>query len=594
MITVFLLLVFLPIVLPSGTVSAQSTSYSISKVDHNVIVMYSGQVVIEDTIHVSGQVTDGFMIGLPASYRDYVLKAVAYDQSNIYQINVGVQLGDRSGFYGAEVNFNGKSPSEFTVAFILSNNLVSFDQTDNVYILNCPAYPSLAQNVGSCDVNITLPGAATGVTVSKSDGEVFTTNYITQNLPAYTYSIAQTSFQVPTGTLKLASISQLNRQITIDPSGKVTSSDSYVVVNNSPASITSFVLGLPDTASNVVVKDEFGRSLTIDTSSTSNGILRANATLKTFVTSGQRTTITAQYNLPSATIQGSQYNLGDFKLFPAFNYYVAHAIFTFAPPEGATIVTPQLSSLDSSSTVTRDSLQNTLTVTKDGISFLDYNVPQSIAVQLSYNYNPVWASFRPTIWALVFAVVGCVAVVFFRRRKPTEKAPIITRTERSITPKPTETTTPQQEKVVEPAISQRVNADIIRDFTDNYEDKKRLNTELKSLDSRAQKGKMPRRQYKVQRRALEIRLEALTRNIDRLKDVFRSSSGYVDLMKQLDSAEADLLEAEESIKGLDTRQSKGEISIETYKKDVGDYQKRKDKAETTVNGILLRLREKIR
>jgi predicted nucleic acid-binding Zn-ribbon protein len=105
---------------------------------------------------------------------------------------------------------------------------------------------------------------------------------------------------------------------------------------------------------------------------------------------------------------------------------------------------------------------------------------------------------------------------------------------------------------------------------------------------------MPRRQYKVQRRALEIRLEALTRNIDRLKDVFRSSSGYVDLMKQLDSAEADLLEAEESIKGLDTRQSKGEISIETYKKDVGDYQKRKDKAESTVNGILLRLREKIR
>ena len=28
--------------------------------------------------------------------------------------------------------------------------------------------------------------------------------------------------------------------------------------------------------------------------------------------------------------------------------------------------------------------------------------------------------------------------------------------------------------------------------------------------------------------------------------------------------------------------------METYKKNIGDYQKRKDKAESTINGILLR------
>ncbi len=56
----------------------------------------------------------------------------------------------------------------------------------------------------------------------------------------------------------------------------------------------------------------------------------------------------------------------------------------------------------------------------------------------------------------------------------------------------------------------------------------------------------------------------------------------------------DLVEAEENIKKLESRQSKGEISLETYKKNIGDYQKRKDKAESTINGILLRLREKTR
>ena len=82
-------------------------------------------MVIRDTIHVSGQVTDGFTIGLPAQYSADVLKAVAYDSSNVYQVNFGVHLGNQSGFYGAEVNFNGQTPSVFTVAFILSNGVVT-------------------------------------------------------------------------------------------------------------------------------------------------------------------------------------------------------------------------------------------------------------------------------------------------------------------------------------------------------------------------------------------------------------------------------------------------------------------------------------
>jgi hypothetical protein len=596
MITVFLLLVFLPVVLPSGTVFAQSTGYSIQKVDHQVEIMYSGQVVIRDTIHVYGQATNGFMIGLPSKYSVYILKAVAYDANNVYQINLGVQLGDRSGFYGAEVNFNGKSPSVFTVAFVLSNSLITHASDAGVYTLDFPAYPSLTQDVASCNVTITFPSAPSSITVTKSDGEVDTDNYVTQNLAAYTYSIGSAAFQIPTGTLQLTSISQLNRQIPIDPTGKVTSSDSYHITNNSTSTMTSFVLNLQTTASNIVVKDEFGRVLTTTTSPlTSRDILLANATLITFLTSGQSTIITADYNLPSATIQGSQYVLGDFKLFPNFYYYVVHATFTFIPPEGATIVTPQLSSLDSSATLTRESFQDTLTVTRDGISYLDYSSPESNTVQLSYDYNPVWVSFRPTFWVSFLAVVGCVAAVFIRRRKPSEKEPTITRTERLPTQQPMPTTSSQQAKSVEPITGQRITTENVREFTDDYEEKKQLNAELKSLDARAQKGKIPRRQYKVQRRAIEIRLETLTRNINRIKDVFRSSTSlYADLVKQLDAAETDLVEAEENIKKLESRQSKGEISLETYKKNIGDYQKRKDKAESTISGILLRLREKAR
>ena len=149
-----------------------------------------------------------------------------------------------------------------------------------------------------------------------------------------------------------------------------------------------------------------------------------------------------------------------------------------------------------------------------------------------------------------------------------------------------------QEMEVEPVTGQYVTSESLREFTDAYEEKKQLNTELKAMDARAQKGKIPRRQYKVQRRAVEIRLENIARNINKIKDTLRSSSSYADLVKQLDSAEEDLSDAEENIKKLEAGQSTGEISIETYKKNIGDYQKRRDKAESNINGILLRLREK--
>ena len=591
----FLLLVFLPIVLPSGGVFAQTTGYSITQVDHLVTVMYSGQVVIQDTIYVSGQVTNGFMIGMPYAYSAYILKAVAYDSNNVFQVNLGVQLGNQTGFYGAEVDFNGQSPSIFTVAFVLSSKLLT--QIDaNDYTLNFPAYPSLTQNVASCNVTVTLPSTPQAITITKNDGVVNSENYVVQNLPAYTYSPASASIYIYNGSIQLTDISQINRQITIDPAGKVTSSDSYHIINNSTLAMTAFILDLPNNAANIVV-DESGITLTTSVSSTSTDILLDNATLTTPLASGQSTTITATYNLPSATIQGSQYTLSDFKLFPDFNYYVDQASLTFNPPEGATIITPQVSSLGSSSTLTRNTFQDTLTITRDGVSFVDYSLPESNTLQLSYDYNPVWVSFLPTLWVSLAAVIGCVGAVVYNKRKPSVKVPIKTRREKLSAPKPTTATAtlPEQVKSGEPTTSQRITPESLREFTEAYDDRKRLNSEIRSLDIRAQKGKMPRRQYKVQRRAIETRLETITRNTSRLKDALRSSgSAYADLIKQLDAAEADLTDADNNIKSLESQQNKGEISIETYKKNIADYQKRRDKAESTINGILLRLREKTR
>ena len=110
LIIAFSLFLILPVALPSGIASAQTSGYIIDKVDHQVQIMYSGHVVILDTIHVSGQVTDGFMIGFPYKYSANVLKGIAYDDTHVYQLNLGVQLGETSGLYGATVDLNGNTP----------------------------------------------------------------------------------------------------------------------------------------------------------------------------------------------------------------------------------------------------------------------------------------------------------------------------------------------------------------------------------------------------------------------------------------------------------------------------------------------------
>jgi hypothetical protein len=586
-LTLSLLVVF-PIV-SIGVVCAQTGGYTIDQVDHQIQIMYSGHIVVLDTIHVSGQVTDGFTIGLPFQYSADVLEGFAYDSDHRYQLNLGVPMqSDQGTFYGAQVNFNGNSPSVFTVAFILSNELVT-ESTDS-FILNYPAYPSLTSEVGQCNVNLVFPGGASNLIITKDDGEIYTGSYTKSNLPAYTYSVGSADFMVPTGTLQLSTVTTMDHQIAIDQTGKVSAVDTYHITNDA-SMLSAFVLSLPLEAQNIAVSDGVGKSLSFVTSiSVTNNLILANATVSTFLAKGQTTTMIVRYELPSATIQGSNYVLPNFQIFPRFSYYVNQATATFTPPEGATIVSPQAFELSETSTLTRSAYQDVLTITHMGLSYVDYLTPEPRILQLSYNYNPIWVSFRPTFWAALIAVVGCIGAVIYRRRKPKEVT-YAERAERLETQRETTSTG----KPVQAKVSQHISQNDIEEFLNAYEDRKQLRNELHSMDVRAQKGKIPRRQYKVQKQAIEIRMDGISKSIERKKAKFQSHTGvYGDLVKQLDLAEEDFAEAEDNIKTLEARQSSGEISLETYKRSIGDYQKKRDKAESAINGILLRLREKIR
>jgi hypothetical protein len=574
-LTVFLMAALLPLALSAQTAQAQTTGYTIQSVDHQIDVMYSGQVVIRDTIHITGSLSNGFLIGFPYQYGASVLKAVTYDQNhNVYPMTLGVQLENRAGYYGAQIDFGNSNPQVFTVIFLLSNDLLTQNSpatTTASFSLDYPAYPTFVQEASTCNASILLPGTPTVISIAKYDGTIDTSNYVKNNLPAFTYSPATASFTVQSGTIQLVTVKQLNRQITLGPTGEISSTDIYSFTNNSTDSMNSIEIALPSSATNIVTRDEFGRTLTTSTLSTSSTTLTMNVTLISSLTSGESSQLAVGYNLPSASSQkGTRFAL-DFVLFPDFDYYVDQATVTFIPPEGARFVTPNLSQLDPSLSLKRDIFQETLTKRQEGVSYVDSEVFSQDILQVSYDYNPLWLSFRPTMWVWLLAIVGVVVVGVWRRPKAAAPARIVT-----------------------PKASVGLTPDNVRSFTEAYEEKNRLASDLKALDVRAQKGRIPRRQYKVQRRTLELRSEALSKNISELKATFRSAGGvYADLVRQLDFAETELVEVETNIRTIETRQSRGELSLQEYKKMLADYQRRKEKAETTINGILLRLREEL-
>jgi len=295
--------------------------------------------------------------------------------------------------------------------------------------------------------------------------------------------------------------------------------------------------------------------------------------------------------MPTATLQGSNYALSNFQMFPSLSYYVDLATAVFNPPQGATIVSPQASALTKTSTLSRSTYQDTLTISQNGLSYVDYLAPQSSNLQFTYTYNPLWVSFTPTFWAAAIAVIGCVGAVIYRRQRPKEES-YAQKAEKIIEHETLPAHNATEVKAgAKP--SQVVSIDDLETFLEAYENRRELLNELRSMDGKAAKGKIPRRQYKVQREQIKIRLDGLTRSIERTKAKFRVSPAvYSDLAKQLDLAEEDLAEAEENLHDLQKRQARGEMSLETYKRSIGDYEKQHEKAESAINGILLRLREK--
>jgi hypothetical protein len=543
-------------------VNGENADYSIEHVSHTIEVLYNGYVLINDTVRINltGQAPSDFLIGFPYIYNSYVLRCIAYNDSDVFPVSLNAPLENRVGFYGAKINFPRGAPQVLTVVFVLSNDLLIHNET-SYYDLNFPVFPSLTKPAAICNVSVVLPEGAI-----YSGGTVGAFNHSVENLPAFTYNASQVTFSLADDKIQVVDMEELKREIRVNEFGEIEGSDTYRIRNKALLEVNFMEVMLPPNASSPKAEDQFGRKLA-DPEQTNANTNRYKITFTSPLKTGESTLFTIRYYLPNTWITQEQTNKFalNMSLFQYMNYYVQQASVSFVLPEGARILSFQNALTGNTYGLARNVFQEILTVNKQGITSLD-----SFNVEIAYEYNLLWLSFRPALWVWALSIVGCVIAVVWKRPKVPARVAV-------------------------PTAVVGLRLENIRSFVDSYEEKRKIISEIESLETRVQKGKIPRRRYKVQRKTLETRLSTLSRSLSDAKNKMRAAGGkYADLMRQLEIAETENNEIEANIKSIETRHTRGELSLEAYRKLLADYQRRKEKAQTAISGILLRLREEIR
>jgi len=338
-------------------------------------------------------------------------------------------------------------------------------------------------------------------------------------------------------------------------------SDLYTITNKAANETSTLSIALPQNAYDIHAKDDLGNELTLAQRKVVDTI-SATITLKVAAKKDETVHLLVSFTLPwkeHVNQSGwSDFNL-NFRLFEPMNLTVRKLTVTVDMPEGAEIQS-------SNAFMQPDMVQ--MGIYKEAPVFTLNNVSsyQDLNFTVSYRHVIFWSSFRPTLWtgALV-AIVGAITFLWQVQRAPAQ---------------------------VPTALP--IHPEELRNYVRTYEEERKILRERESLEVQARKGKIPRRLYRVRSRTLESRLSVLSRDLATLREKIRTAGPrYSEMMRQIEVAETELQGVEADIRRTEARYRRGEISAAAYHKLLEDSYRRRDKAKTNIDGVLLRLKEEI-
>jgi hypothetical protein len=558
----------------------------VDQVNHFIKILDGGSVAINDTIALSAKAgksgtLSNYSLGFPYRYRYQLAQVFAFNTSNpsqFFNVSLDTSVNNALGYYGVTVTFShdgAQLPLRFTVVFVFSNIISSSTTYDDeqkktvpVFTLDFPIHPSLLQNASSCNVTVFCPPKTVftessysvpfNVKLDENGGQIVV--FESRPLTKLTSTMGWLNFTSSDNTYRVATVNQLKRQISINELGNLQVTEDYTVTSGMQQLLTGMRLYLMQGAYNVSAADASGKALSAPAFDQKLGTYTIS--FDTSLNRGESIKFTLNYGLPTANYL-SETGLGNYELTFSttkdLRRVIGTLIVSVSLPEGASIkefTAPNIQDYG----LNKGALQEEVVFTAYNASLYD-----NLDFQMTYTYSLFWASLRPTLWVTVIVGIACAVALVWRSPKPAAPTPL-------------------------PGIGARPQT--FTAIVSSYEEKRKILAELDSLEKQAQRGRIPRRRYKVRRQMLESQLSRLNRELVDIKRKVKSAGPkYVDIIKDLEISEAELEGIEQEFKRIEARYRRGELSLEGYKRLLDQYSKRKEKAKTVMDAALLRLSE---
>ena len=569
------LIVFLLLLsLNTAAVRAGEGNHPEVRIDRTVRVEDGGALIINDTIILSpssygetGSISE-LVVGFPYNYKGNLTYISAVDQyTNPLDIVMDVDMG-RTGFYGFKVvlpqpvDLEASGRYRITITCVFSGLVESEPPPKTAtFHASFPLHPSLTFEAKSCNVTIILPSGASysigslNFTKEKVDDRDVLRHSMS---PLDSYAKTTAWIRFTSASFTIFEVEVVDREIKVEEWGSLTVTEFYQIINHANKLPWEISIWVPQNATEISASDPYG-PLQVNVEDKA-GYKEVDVRRRAGI-SGNRIKLNLRYRLPYKGIV-AQNGWGSYNLKIAFppreGWIIERLNVTIILPEGAKTQT-------SSGNLTLSHLRRN--VLQEVITFTGLNVTSlhHVGVNLVYNYDILWVSFRPTLWSMT--VMGVVCMILYLRGAP--------KPEVAAAPPP-------------------ASLEILGRFIDRYEERMRIISELDSMERQVYRGKLSRRKYRLRRNALDGRLSRLQREINKLREeISKLDRRYADRMRQLEIAEADLETTKMNIDRLRARYRRGEISREAYRRLLDEYNRRRERAENTIEEVILRIKEQM-
>ena len=511
----------------------------------------------------------------PATYLDFGVLSIF--KGDVYYVDaldsqgkaltVDTNVNQTSGFYWLRVHFANPLMVNSTYRFIVYSTVAHIITTaPNGLLYNFSAAPVLTQDAR--EANVTLLGAV-GSSFAVAQNSTYTQKTVAgqpalvkQYKPWKAYSTETFIGPYLTVTQYLVDIASVERDIKIGTTGTLSILDTYNL-HNYAIPITSLTITLPSGATNVMAYDVVGAMWTTAENPGPPYQVSIAPRYGEGIRGGENFTFSLSYSLPQSEYLKQVNWWGSYNLtLPMLNnredFVFDEATVKIMAPSGVRIdnvILPTTNPL--SPPIQYDPVKRVIQL--QGVT-----VSSNVTLGVFFSFIPFSAASEYLPWLLGLEVALAVVVLAVMVRRGPELA----------IPIPVEK---------------------LREFVGLYDERISLSRELVAMEEEVARGGMVKHEFRRRTKVMELRLDEINKSLMAVKAEIRAiSQHYDELIRRIDRAEAEIQVSRGSLNQVKTQYRSGKTTRETYDAMVNDLTKRIDRAEETVETILITLREEAR